>query len=201
MKKPQWNISKLNSETYKERFKHHDQLQLVPGTQGWLNIQKSSNVIWHINRIMENPHELPDVQAGFRKGRGTRYQNANIHWIIKKATELPKAFCCVDHNKLWKILQFSSVAQSCLTLWDPMDCSTPGLPVHHQLLEFTQNSCPLSPWCHLNISPCHPLLLLSSVFPKIRVFSNESLFASGGQSIEISVSASSSQWIFRTDFF
>ena len=58
--------------------------------------------------------ELPDVQAGFRKGRGTRYQMANIPWIIKKARELhiyfcfidyAKAFDCVDHNKLWKILK------------------------------------------------------------------------------------------------
>ena len=61
-------------------------------------------------------HELPDVQAGFRKGRGIRDQIANIHWIIKKATEFQKniyfcfidyatAFDCVDYNKLWKILK------------------------------------------------------------------------------------------------
>ena len=60
--------------------------------------------------------EFPDVQAGFRKGRGTRDQIANIHWIMEKARELQKniyfclldyakAFDCVDHNKLWKILQ------------------------------------------------------------------------------------------------
>ena len=61
-------------------------------------------------------HELPDVQAGFRKGRGTRNQIANIHWIMEKAREFQKdiyfcfidcakAFDCVDHNKLWKILR------------------------------------------------------------------------------------------------
>ena len=55
-------------------------------------------------------HELPDVQAEFRKGRGTRDQIANIFWIIQKARELQESiyFCfidCVDHNKLWKILQ------------------------------------------------------------------------------------------------
>ena len=60
--------------------------------------------------------ELPDVQAGFRKGRGIRDQIANIHWTIQKAREFQKNiyFCfidyakasdCVDHNKLWKILQ------------------------------------------------------------------------------------------------
>ena len=59
-------------------------------------------------------HELPDVQAGFRKGRGTRDQIANIHWIIEQAREFQKNICfidyaktfdCVDHKKLWKILQ------------------------------------------------------------------------------------------------
>ena len=61
-------------------------------------------------------HELPDVQAGFRKGRGTRDQIANIHWIMEKAREFQKNiyFCfidyakdfdCVDHYKLWKILK------------------------------------------------------------------------------------------------
>ena len=59
-------------------------------------------------------HEFPDVQARFRKGRGTRDPIANIHWIIEKAREFQKNICfidcikvfdCVDHNKLWKILQ------------------------------------------------------------------------------------------------
>ena len=60
--------------------------------------------------------ELPDIQSGFRKGRGTRDQIANIHWITEKGREFQKniyfcfidctkAFDCVDHNKLWKILQ------------------------------------------------------------------------------------------------
>ena len=59
-------------------------------------------------------HEIPDVEAGFRKGRGIRDQIENIHWIIKKAREFQKniyfcfidyTFDCVDHNKLWKILK------------------------------------------------------------------------------------------------
>ena len=61
-------------------------------------------------------HELPDVQAGFQKDRGTRNQIANIRWIIGKAREFQKnisfcfidyakAFDCVDHNKLWEILK------------------------------------------------------------------------------------------------
>ena len=71
--------------------------------------------------------ELPDVQAGFRKGRGTRDQIANIHWIIEKARELQKnihfcfidyakAFDCVDHNKLWKILQEMGIPNHCTCL-------------------------------------------------------------------------------------
>ena len=69
--------------------------------------------------------ELPDVQAGFRKGRGTRDQIANIHWIIKKAREFQKyiyfsfidyakTLDCVDHNKLWKILPEMGIPD-CLT--------------------------------------------------------------------------------------
>ena len=67
-------------------------------------------------RLQQNVNrELPDIQVGFRKGRETRYQNANICWIIEKAREFQKninfclldyakAFDCVDYNKLWKIL-------------------------------------------------------------------------------------------------
>ena len=69
-------------------------------------------------------HELPDVRAGFRKGRGTSNQIANIRKIIEKAREVQKNICfveyaktfdCVDHNKLWKILQEMGIA-------DPLIC-------------------------------------------------------------------------------
>ena len=73
--------------------------------------------------------ELPDVQAGFRKGRGTRDQIATIHRIIKKAREFQKniyfcfidytkAFDCVDHNKLWKILQEMGLPDHLTCLWE-----------------------------------------------------------------------------------
>ena len=75
--------------------------------------------------------ELPDVQAGFRKGRGTRDQTANIRWIIKKAREFQKniyfcfidyakAFDCVDHNKLWKILRDGNTRPPDLPLEKPI---------------------------------------------------------------------------------
>ena len=71
--------------------------------------------------------ELPDVQAGFRKGRGTRDQIANICWIIKKARKFQKniyfcfidyakAFDCVDHNKLWKILKETDIPDHLICL-------------------------------------------------------------------------------------
>ena len=66
-------------------------------------------------------------------------------------------------------VQVDSVAQLCLTLCHPMDCSRPGLPVHHQLPEFES----LMPSSHLIL--CCPLLLLPSIFPSTRVFSNESV--------------------------
>ena len=165
---------------------------------------------------------FPNVQAGFRKGRGTR-EIANICWIMEKAREFQKstyfcfinyirAFDCVDHNKLWKILQGmgiqdyltcllrnlyaaqeatirtghgtmdwfqtgKGVCQGCIlspclfnlyaefssvqfshsvvsTVCDPINRSMPGLPVHHQLPEFTQT--------HIHrvsdaIQPSHPL--------------------------------------------
>ena len=72
-------------------------------------------------------------------------------------------------------VQFSSVAQSCPTLCDPMNRSTPGLPAHHQLWEFTQTHVKIEsvmPSSHLIL--CHPLLLLPPLPPSIRVFSNES---------------------------
>ena len=73
--------------------------------------------------------ELPDVQAGFRKGRGTRDQIANIHWVIKKAREFQKniyfcfidyakAFDCVDHNQLWKFWKRWEYQTTSLASWE-----------------------------------------------------------------------------------
>ena len=76
-----------------------------------------------------------------------------------------------SHNFLsFSSVQFSSVAQSCPTLCDPMNCSMPGLPVHHQLRVTSIKS--VMPSSHLIL--CRPLLLLPSISPSIRIFSNES---------------------------
>ena len=72
-------------------------------------------------------------------------------------------------------VELSSVTESCPTLCNPMDCSTPGLPVHHQLPGFTQTHVHWVSDAIQDLILFHPLLLPSSIFPSIRVFSNESV--------------------------
>ena len=82
---------------------------------------------------------------------------------------------CSSDLSVLSSVQFSSITQSCPTLCDPMNRSTPGLPVHHQLPEFTQTLTSIEsvmPSSHLIL--CYPLLLLPPILPSIRVFSNES---------------------------
>ena len=89
-------------------------------------------------------YERPDVQAEFRKGRGTRDQIANVCWIIEKArefqkniyvcfTEYPKAFDCVDHNKLWKILKELGIP-------DHLTCLLRNLDVGQEAAVRTKNN-------------------------------------------------------------
>ena len=91
------------------------------------------------------------------------------------------------------VTQFSSVAQSCPTLCDPMECNMPGLPVHHQVPEACSNPCPLSWWCHPTISSS--VIPISSClwsFPASGFFPMNQFFMSGGQIIGVSASASAS---------
>ena len=98
-------------------------------------------------------------------------------------------------------VQFSLVAQSCLTLCDPMDCSTPGLPVHHQLPEFTQTHAQVDD----TIQPSHPLSFPS--LPAFNLSQHQGLFQWLSSSyqvskvLELQFHHQSFQWIFRTDFF
>ena len=99
---------------------------------------------------------------------------------------------CIGRQVLYHwchLSSVSSVAQSCPTLCDPMHCSTSGFSVHHQLLEFT-DSCPLSQWCHLTISSFFFPFSRRQSFPASRSFHMSQFFASGGQSIGVSASAS-----------
>ena len=108
---------------------------------------------------------FPDVQAGFRKGRGTRYQIANIQWIIEKARafqeniyfcfiDYAKAFDCVDHNKLWKILKEMEIPDhlTCLlrNLYAGQEATGHGKTDWFQIGKEVRQGCILSP-CLVNL--------------------------------------------------
>ena len=109
--------------------------------------------------------------------------------------------CLYSTDTLFWWFQFSSVTQSCPTLCDPMDCSTPGLPVHHQLLELAQTHVY---WVGDTIQPSHPLLSPSP--PTFNLPQHQGLFKwvsslhQVAKVLEFQLQHQSFQWIFRTDF-
>ena len=157
----------------------------------------------HVNQ------ELPDFQAGFRKGRGIRDQIANICWIIEKGkarefqkniyfffVDFAKTFDCVDHNKLWKILKemgildhltcllrnLYAVQEATVQLLSRIRLFATSWTAAQQASLYITNSRSLFNLMSIeSVMPsnplilCHPLLLLPSFFPSIRVFSNESV--------------------------
>ena len=118
-------------------------------------------------------HELPDVQTGFRKGRGTRGQTVNICWIIEKAREFQKSiyFCfidyakaldCVDHKKLWKIVQEMGIP-------DHWTCLLRNrMQVKKQQLELDMEKQSGSKWAkdYVKAVYCHPAYLTSMHYEK-----------------------------------
>ena len=126
---------------------HHDQVGFISGMQGFFNIHKSINVIHHINKLKDKNHMIISIDAkkAFDKIQHPfmikTLQKAGIEAtylnIIKAIYDKPTTNIILNSEKL-KAVQFSSVAQSCPTLCDPMNHNTPGLPVHHHLPEFTQ---------------------------------------------------------------
>ena len=133
------------------------------------------------------------------KGSERTYPDKDVYSVMKEMSIMcffwnPRVYGNAGRNGL----QLSLVAQSCPTLCDPMNGSMPGLPVHHQLPEFTQT--------HVHCRWCHPTISSSVVpfssrlpsFPASGFFPMSQFFASGGQSIQLQYQ--SFQWIFRTDF-
>ena len=111
-------------------------------------------------------HKLPDVQPGFRKGRGTRDQIANICWVIEKAREFQKntyfcfidyakAFDCVDHNKLWKILQEMGIP-------DHLTCLLRKLYTGQEATVRTGHR--TTDWFHIGKGGCQGCILSPCVF-------------------------------------
>ena len=108
-------------------------------------------------------HELPDAPAGFRKGRGTRDQIANIRWIIEKVrefqkniyscfTDYAKAFDCVDHNKLWKIVKEMGIP-------DHLTCLLRNLYAGQEQLELdTEQQTGSKSGKYVKAIYCHPYL-------------------------------------------
>jgi len=111
-------------------------------------------------------HEIPDVQAGFRKGRGTRDQIADICWIIEKAKEFQKniyfcfidyvkAFDCVDHNKLWKILKEMGIS-------DPLTCLLRNWHGGHEAIVRTGHG--TTDWFQIGKGACQSCILSPCLF-------------------------------------
>ena len=107
---------------------HLDQVEFIPWMQGFSVYCKSINVIHYVNKlkVKNNMTISIDAQKSFEKT-----QHSHMIKILQKI-DIEGTYLNISS------VQFSSVAQSCPTLCDPMNLSTPGLPVHHQLLEFTQ---------------------------------------------------------------
>ena len=130
---------------------------------------------------------IPGLGRSPGKGNGNPFQysclensmdrgawQATVHGAAKSGTRLSDW----THTRTRvnnEVLQFSSVAQSCPTPFDPMDCSTPDFPVHHQLLELAQTHVHRVGDASNHLILCCPLLLPHSISPSIRVFSNESV--------------------------
>ena len=138
------------------------------------------------------------MNFGFRNGG----EFCPLHLLAVRSRNQAGHFnLCTQVLCLQSSVQFSSVAQSCPTLCDPMDCSTPGLPVHHQFLELT--------WTHVHwvgdaIQPSHSLSSPSP--PAFNLSQHQSLFQCVSSShpvvkvLEFQLQHQSFQWVFRTDF-
>ena len=155
---------------------------------------------------------LPNTQVGSQHQDLPRWlHSSHQSWLIWEGWDLTQAEA-VTLLELWVRLvngdtgddQFSSVTQSGPTLCEPMDCSMPGLPVHHQLLEFTQT---YVHWVGDAIQPSHPLSSPSP--PTFNLSQHQGLFkwVSSSQQMakvlefQLQFQHQSFQWIFRTDFF
>ena len=136
----------------------------VPSWTCWIRTTGGGLQSW----VLTDPLGDSDAMLKFESPWHRTLEMVSFHFTAEWSME--------EEQKPWRTLLykvlFSSVAQLCPTLCDPMDCSTPGFPVHHQLPELISIEL-VMPSSHLIL--CRPLLLPPSIFPSIRVFSNESV--------------------------
>ena len=166
-------------------------------TLGWVAISFSSDEVWSEWSVVTQ--SFPTLCNPM----DCSLPGSSIHGILQArvlewvAISFSKVHCTL----LFSQHQFSSVTPLCSTLCDPMDCSTPGLPVHHQLPELTQIHVQ---WVSDAIQPSHPLSSPSP--PAFNLSQHQSLFkwvSSSHQvakALEFQLQHQSFQWIFRTDF-
>ena len=161
--------------------------QLEPDVEQWIGSKLGKECVkavlsprlfnLHAEHIMQNAG-LDESQAGIKIARrninNLRYADVTV--LMAESKEELKSLLMKMKEESASSVQFSLVAQSCLTLCDPMDCSTPGLPIHHQLLEFTHTHVHWVSDAIQHLILCRPLLFLPLIFPNLRVFSNESAF-------------------------
>ena len=168
-------FGKLSSghKTGKSQFSFQSQRKAMPKE---CSNYRTISLISHASKVMLKilqarlqqyvNHELPDVQAGFRKGRGTRDQITNIRWIIEKAREFQKniyfcfinyakAFDCVDHNKLWKILKEMGVP-------DHLTCLLRNLYAGQEATVRTGHR--ITDWFQIGKRACQGCILSPSLF-------------------------------------
>ena len=148
--------------------------------------------VW--NLFLKPPDRIYFSSEAMTANTLNNYRDIPPYWGFPGGSDSKESACNAG-------VQFSSVAQLCPTLCDPMDCSTPGLPVHHQLLEFTQTHVH---WVSDAIQPSHPLSSPSP--PAFNLSPHQGLFKWVHSShqvakvLEFQLQHLSFQWIFRIDF-
>ena len=180
---------------------------------GWLWMEELNSNAWltqNQETLRSDRAPLQEFNHENRSGTTKVSYNLDSHWILLRGwkvdvtphkSPLLHVFYYYEIPVLCVSVQFSSVTQSCLTLCNPMDCSTPGSPVHHQLLEPAQTHVH---WVDDAIQSSHPLLSPSP--PTFNLLQHQSLFQWVSSShqvarvLEFQLQHQSFQWIFRTDF-